>query len=302
MSTELTQKSAVLPGLRLAVLITCFNRVSSTTQCIQALKDQSSLAADLNVFLVDDGSSDGTASAVLEIMPATKILTGDGNLFWCGGMHRAFSEAKKGHYDFYLWLNDDTYLYPDALTRLIKVATEASSEHGGALIVVGSVEEPIIGGLTYGGWRFKRGRFGLNSWEKIPPDLDRPIQCDTMNGNCVLISKEVVHRVGNIDTVFTQAMGDLDYGLRARKNGCGILIAPGYYGTCRINDSVDSWSDKSLTIYKRWKKLLGPKGFPIRSWGAFAYRHKGPLWFFAWMAPYWKFWVDAMTSRLPDRK
>lgn len=40
-----------------------------------------------------------------------------------------------------------------------------------------------------------------------------------MNGNCVFIPSEIVNAIGNLDPIFSHAMGDIDYGLRAQKKG-----------------------------------------------------------------------------------
>ena len=65
---------------------------------------------DLNVYLVDDGSTDGTSEAVKKNFPQVNIIKGDGTLFWNGGMRVAFSKAMESEHDYYLWLNDDTIL------------------------------------------------------------------------------------------------------------------------------------------------------------------------------------------------
>jgi GT2 family glycosyltransferase len=240
---------------------------------------------------VDDGSNDGTASAVSDLFPQATILTGDGNLFWCGGMRWAFEQAIEKKYDFYFWLNDDTNLDHDALARMFDAYRGASARFGEASIIVGSTRDPDTGLFSYGGWRQFRTKLGLISWKQAPPLMDAAVSCDTINGNCVLISKAVVERIGNIDAAFRQGWGDLDYGLRAIKRGCHIQIAPGYYGACRINDGSGLWTQRNLPLSARWKRFLGPKGLPLKAWGVFAYRHKGHLWFLAWLAPYVLFWI-----------
>jgi GT2 family glycosyltransferase len=290
------QDSQNLPGIRIAALMTCHNRVACTTASVRALKAQSVPGVSLDLFLVDDGSSDGTAQAVINIFPQATILTGDGNLFWCGGMRWAFEHAINKHYDFYFWLNDDTNLDQDAVVRMLRTYRETSARWCDAAIIVGSTRDPETGLFSYGGWSQHKQKTGLISWEKTPPHMDMSISCDTINGNCVLIPKAVVDRIGNIDVAFQQGMGDLDYGLRAVKSGCQIQIAPGYYGTCAINDNSGLWMDGSLPIYSRWQKLLGPKGLPVRAWGVFTYRHNGHLWFLSWLSPYILFWFKALSS------
>jgi GT2 family glycosyltransferase len=123
-----------------------------------------------------------------------------------------------------------------------------------------------------------------------------------MNGNCVLISRAVVKINGNLDNHFTHSMGDLDYGLRARTAGCKIVVAPGYYGVCSANDGAGLWTDDRLPLLVRWKKLLGPKGLPIKDWMIFSRRHKGSLWILVGLSPYLLFWVKALLRSLGARR
>jgi len=199
-------------NVRLAVLMTCHNRVANTLDCLEALRKQQPFGASFDLFLVDDGSTDGTARAVQDFFPGAIIIQGDGNLYWCGGMRVAFAQAMQNDYDFYLWLNDDTQLDNDALLRVFHAYADASSQLGDLLIAVGSTRDRESGAVTYGGWRQRAGKLGSISWEKIPPHMKHWIACDTINGNCVLIPRAVVERIGNLDINFIHSMGDLDYG------------------------------------------------------------------------------------------
>ena len=150
--------------------------------------------------------------------------------------------------------------------------------------------------LSYGGWR-RVSALNPAKWAKVEPSHD-PVQCDSMNGNCVLIPWGVAEIVGNIDPAFTHGMGDLDYGFRARKFGCTVWIAPGYVGECDLNCDKGRWADGSLPLRIRWKHMLGPKGLPPREWLLFTYRHSGWLWPICWVNPYVKWWVKGAWRRL----
>ena len=265
----------------IAVLMTCHNRCDTTLACLQALYQQDAI---FDVFLVDDGSSDGTSDAVKTNYPAVKIFEGDGNLFWVGGMRLAFSEALKDGYDYYLWLNDDTILDSNALPNLLN--THQCLVKGGHLnsIVVGSVRDPLTGKLTYGG-RARSSRRWDRKLEPVEPGLE-PIECDTMQGNCVLIPHSVAEKVGNIDAAFIHNLGDLDYGLRACKLGCSVWVAPGYAGSCSQNSVRGSWADTNLTLSKRLKRAFEIKGFPPQAWAVFLKRHSGSFWYIHWLRPY----------------
>ena len=234
----------------------------------------------IEVFLVDDGSTDGTADAVRASFPKVRVLSGDSNLFWCRGMHKAFEIALQGNYDYYLWLNDDTTLRPDALSRLLEC--EAELGHREPVIVVGSTIDAETGELTYGGV-VRSSRFRPTTFRRVVPD-EVPQRCDSMTGNIVLIQSKVAQAVGNLDPVFEHAMGDTDYALRARQLGFEVWLGSGVFGTCDNNPKAGTFLDASLPLSRRWQQMMSRKGLPWRSWLALTRRHAGPLWFlyFAW--------------------
>ncbi|TFI54040.1 glycosyltransferase family 2 protein [Mastigocladus laminosus UU774] len=266
---------------KLAVLITCYNRRDTTLACLQKLEQQD---INLDVYLVDDGCSDGTSDAVKQKYPAVKILKGNGNLFWVGGMQFAFAAALKEGYQYYLWLNDDTLLDPNALTKLLSNHDYLTQQDHPDSIIVGSTRDSVTGKATYGGARRSK-RWYSNKYEFVEPTGELQ-ECDTMFGNCVLIPDSVAQKVGNLDSAFIHTLGDIDYGLRARKLGCSVWIAPGYIGTCSKNSVSGSWVDTKLPVHKRLMKLLQPKGYPIKAWTVFTKRHSGPFWFIYWLLPY----------------
>jgi GT2 family glycosyltransferase len=271
---------------RTAVLITCHNRKPKTLACLDALFNQvipSDLAID--VYLVDDGSTDGTAEAVQQTYPQVKILLGDGTLYWNRGMHKAFAEALQHDYDYYLWLNDDTLLYPDALSCLWKTSHNLAKQGHEKAIIVGSTHHPDTGKLTYGGvvrstwWHpFK--------YRLVEPSTD-PQPAETLNGNCVLIPRAVVQILGNLDPAFSHSIGDTDYGLRAHRQGCSVWVAPGYAGKCQTNPPQGHpWHDPKFTLKQRWQAVTDKKGLPPKESKVFCQRHAGWLWLFYWLLPY----------------
>jgi GT2 family glycosyltransferase len=266
---------------QIAVLMTCYNRRNTTLACLEALYKQE---VTFDVYLVDDGGSDGTSEAVMADYPAVKILKGNGRLFWVGGMRLAFAETLKENYEYYLWLNDDTLLEPNALRNLLNIHSHLIEQGQPNSIIVGSTVDPLTGKPTYGGAVLSRHWYS-NKFEFVEPGQE-PQECDTMYGNCVLIPNSVAQKVGNIDAAFIHTFGDLDYGLRARKLGCSVWAAPGYIGVCSKNSVGGSWADTNLPLYERLKKVLQVKAFPPRAWTVFVKRHSGPFWYIYWFLPY----------------
>ena len=128
--------------LSIATIITCHNRKEKTLTCLTDLMNQDVISdIDLNVYLVDDGSTDSTGNAVKQNFPQVNVLQGDGTLYWNGGMRFAFSEAMKNNYDYYLWLNDDTFLYSNAIKLLLETSNDMKRQKGKDVIVTGTIKD-----------------------------------------------------------------------------------------------------------------------------------------------------------------
>jgi len=260
----------------IAVLIACHNRRSKTLRCLAALHEQHlPEGVGLVVTLVDDGSTDGTGSAVAEAFPDVTVLRGGGSLFWSGAMRRAFDHARQADPSAYLWLNDDVTLAPGALAALWRTHTDLLHQQRGSDIVVGTLREPGSDQLSYGGQRRAPRRGNTLNFERVPPDPDAPVPCDTMNGNLVLLPRGAVERVGHIDPLFTHGMGDYDLGLRARRQGVGVWVAPGVLGECAAHVGPAPWRDRSRPLTERWRLVCSPLGRPPRERWRYAWRHGG---------------------------
>lgn len=270
---------------RIAVLLTCHNRREKTLMCLEGLfQNQLPEKYTLNVFLVDDGSSDGTGGAVKQQFPNVHLIKGDGSLYWNGGMRLAFESAIHQSFDYYLWLNDDVELYPDAIMNLMEDYLNIS-QYAPVSIFVGATHDAVTGSITYSGWRSSDGR--IFSMSKVIPE-HKPVLCNTINGNCVLIPNNVANLVGNLDPVFTHTMGDMDYGFRVVKSGGKIWLASEFVGTCSQNSGENSWRDTRLPLNVRLKRLFGPKGVPVRGWLIFTKRYYGIKWPLYFVSPYLK--------------
>jgi GT2 family glycosyltransferase len=279
----LTVAAAVPARPRLCALLTCFNRREKTLACLAALQVNAERAAvELSAVLVDDASTDGTAAAVRERFPWVQVVVAEGNLYWCRGMHRAYAAALPQGHSYYLWLNDDTTLMPDALSRLLACHSQLQMQTPQPVIVVGSTRDSLGRRTTYGGER--RRHWWPTTFGKVVPPATEPMRVDTFDGNIVLLSRAAAIQVGNLDPHFEHAMGDIDYGLRANRAKVSTWVAPAWHGVCDDNPVEGTYLDTTLPWRRRWALMLGRKGLPVRSWMHFNRQHSGALWpaTFAW--------------------
>lgn len=234
----------------IAALLTVHNRREQTLSCLNKLYAQS--IADnvkLDVFLVDDGCTDGTAQAVNERFPNVQVIPADGSLFWNRGMHKAWEVASQNRdYDYYLWLNDDTQLFDDAIGNLLRLCKEYRDE----IIVVGATQSSMSEKLTYGG-RTENG---------IPPCDGNACEIERFNGNIVLVPRAVYNILGNLDYYYTHSRGDFDYGMRAMKQGIKMYQCGKVLGVCDEHEHIDAWCDPNVPLHKRWRLMFRPNGMP----------------------------------------
>ena len=285
---------------KVVCVLTCFNRKAVTLACLGALEAAGRYAqVELETIVVDDASTDGTAAAIRTQFPSIEVIDGSGTLFWNGGMYVGFGAALQRPTDYYLWLNDDTELFPNALRSLLRQSEQLRQEAGTPVIIVGTTAERSSGRITYGG-RARRSRWRRFKFELVW-DKRQPVPCEAIEGNCVLIPREVAEIIGNFDPTYEHAMGDTDYGLRALSAGFRLFVAAGTVAYCSENSSVGTYHDDSLSLRKRWQLLHSRKGLPVRSWLHFTRRHGGLLWplYFSW--PYIRFFSSALRNLRPHR-
>ena len=228
--------------MKFAVLMACQNRKVVTMTCLSRLLPQ--LGEDDGVYLVDDGSCDGTADAVAGLNDKRiKVITGDGTLYWAKGMRRAWEVAiaERQDWDGYLWLNDDSELRLDAIAKMV-------AANDGEKIVIGELENSkgeIVYGTRSGG---------------------------LFTGNCVLVPRKVYERIGMICGDYSHAWADSDYAMQAKRAG-GAVVSAGVVGNAEGHPIRPSL--KGLTFRKRLKLLRDPKGWNLndlllyrrRNWG-----------------------------------
>ena len=266
----------------LAVLLACHNRRATTLACLDRLRAQQGLSdVTIQVFLVDDGSTDGTAQAVAAAHGDVEILSGSGSLFWCGAMRLAMEQAMRRGFDNYLWLNDDVQLEPQAIARML----ELHRRHERPAVLVGATRDGHSGRVSYGGY-VRTSRWNRLAFKIVPPPQEQPRPVDAMNGQFVLIPHAVAAAVGNLDEKFAQNFGDFDYALRARRRGFEVLLAPGYVGQCGHNPCGMLWREATLPWQRRWQLVTSPRQFPPRQLLRYARRHGGVFWPLLWLLPY----------------
>lgn len=262
--------------MKIAVLLTCHNRVNLTRRCLSLLAKQAHYTAE-HVFLVDDGSTDGTGEMVRGEFPGVNVVQGDGSLFWNGGMRLAWKAAKssKIDFDYYAWLNDDVELFPKAFEVMLKDIAGLGLEGKAVLIGAATVwdEHPEV--ITYGGQCRPDPKRRPLRLALVKPN-GAPQAVDALSGNIVLVSGEAEQLLGNLSAKYVHIFGDNDYSFRAAWHKIPIYLASKVGGSCLANLSDGSALDSSLSRWARFRLIWKErKSVHARDMRQFASTHGG---------------------------
>jgi GT2 family glycosyltransferase len=233
--------------IRTAVILTVHNRKEITLQGLRSLYTAIEVLGTgyiFDVFMTDDGCTDGTGEAVAAEFPDIHIIKGDGSLFWGGGMRLAWNAAIESDvdYDYYLWFNDDSELYDSALKEILD----------------GPSDDCIVTG-AFCDSNHKPSYGGRNRNDQILEPNGATQEVYMMNGNLVLVPPTIYAAIGNITPHLLHGGGDFDYGFRAQKAGYKVLLTKAYVGVAdRHDEFIPKYCNKELGFKKRWDIMHNP--------------------------------------------
>jgi len=215
----------VSTGESVAVVIPSWNSLDLLPPCLNSLRGQSS---DLELMVVDNGSSDGTLDYLRETgIPHLSLPRNVGfapavNL----GVKRTAAET-------ILVLNADTVLEPGSLERL-RAALAADPGLGGVQPRIlqlqdGSPGEVVAAPLYSAGQALTRdGRaFELGAGQPQGPELLREAEVFGVCGAACLLRRQLFDQLGGYDERYVSFYEDVDLNVRARIAGWRFALVPG---------------------------------------------------------------------------
>lgn len=203
------------------VIIPVHNRVSITQACLRTLRTQT-IASQLKVHVVNDGSVDSTRQVLAADFPEVHVIEGDGNLWWTGAVAKALSELQ-GEFredDFILLVNNDARLNPETVEILVRESERLNRAAVAPIALCGS--QAIATGWAAGTAPI------LNDFERQFERLIKEplaIEVKAIYGRCSLIPVEILDVAGNFDAgSFPHYLGDTDFCFRARRKGAKFYV------------------------------------------------------------------------------
>lgn len=243
-----------------ALVIPVHNRRETTLRCLRSLRRIDRSGLEVKIFVIDDGSTDGTSEAIRKEFPEVELITGDGSLHYAAGTNRGIERALAWNPDFVVTMNDDAVYHEDFLQRLIATAQENPRSIVGALLLLWDEPHKVFQvapkwHTLQGGWTF-------------PMDLtaftvsEQPFTVESIVGNCVMFPVDAIREVGLMDEKnFPHGWGDAQYIMSMRKAGWNLFVDPRSLVWCEPNTNPKPL--KELPLGDTARALFKNKRHPL---------------------------------------
>jgi N-acetylglucosaminyl-diphospho-decaprenol L-rhamnosyltransferase len=217
--------------LRLSIIVVSWNTKVFLMDCLASIW-QYMPSVPFEVFVVDNGSSDGTAVAVHEVFPWVKVMANKENRGFATANNQAIRHCA-GQY--ILLLNSDAVLPEGGLETLLRFA----DAHPRAGIVGVKLTDPdgsfqascndfptLCTSLleAWGIVQLIKGRHAYPSYTPSRSETERA--CDWVGGACLLARSEAVRQVGLLDEGFFMNSEEVDWCFRMRQAGWQVWYTP----------------------------------------------------------------------------
>jgi GT2 family glycosyltransferase len=192
-----------------------FNRLALTTRCLESIFNSS--YKNFIVVILDDGSTDNTASYIKNNYPEAIILNGDSTFYWAKGMNTCLKYVliNSRPDDYILMLNNDVEISHLLLSNLLKKSFQLQNECilGSLNLIINSNE--LIENNAFLCKRFlffKTFRAKFQDYSDSNLLREELIKVDTLAAKGAFFSIGTLKKLGFIDDLhFRQYHGDTIY-------------------------------------------------------------------------------------------
>ena len=220
------------------VLLPVHNRREITRKFVRCLAAQT--YQPVHLVLIDDGSSDGTADMVKEIIPDAQIVTGDGSWWWSGCMQHGYNwllQPEPSPADMVLIANDDITYESDFIA--IAVRTLAREPHA---LLGAQLRNLNDDGVRESGVNADMRRFVFRTAESVQ-------QINCLPTRALMLRWADMRRIGGFHPhLLPQYWADYEYTIRACRRGLRCITSPAVAVTADLDttgfrdlDSLVGW-------------------------------------------------------------
>ncbi len=204
---------------RTSVIVVTWNGLHVLRDCIAALQAQT---LPHKLFVVDNGSRDGTRDWLAEHAPQANVIALRHNLGFAGGNNVGLRAARG---DQLVLLNNDTIPPPDFLEQLVQPleSDERIGATAGVLTFAHRPDTVASAGIVVGRDGLHRDLHALTPVAALP---SRPIEIFGASGGAVCYRRAALEDAGLFDERYFNYLEDADLAWRMRLLGWRCVLAP----------------------------------------------------------------------------
>ncbi len=237
------------------IIVVTVNHLDLLKNCLAALYRQD--YKPIEIIVVDNGSTIDIESMVKDEFPGVHIIRNDKNQGFAGGNNRGI-EISKGKY--IALINNDATAEPSWISAMVSVAEADPSIAGVASIIIDGNRPKVLDSFGVGIGMDGMSRQALRSRSVFSPD--KPEDVLLFSGCACLIRRSALKQVGIFDEDFFAYCEDTDLGLRLRRAGWKIILAPGAYVRHFYSMTGGKFSMQKIYWVERNHFWVAIKNFP----------------------------------------
>lgn len=226
-----------------SIITVNFNQADVTRDLLRSL--QSITYPNVEVFVVDNGSSSDDADRLPQEFPNIQYIKTGKNLGFAGGNNVAIEKAKG---DFILLINNDVEVVPGFLEPLVQVFRD----HPKAGFVSPKIVYHNSGERIQYAGSSRINPFtvrGIRTGYMLHDDgaFDHIVKTELGHGACLLVSRDVIHSIGALPEFYFLYFEEHDWTERGKEKGFEVY----YAGTSKVyhKESVSTGKNSPLKTY-----------------------------------------------------
>jgi GT2 family glycosyltransferase len=245
-----------------AVIIINWRAAEQTLACLREVRQQD--YPSIVTIVVENGSGDGSATALAGQATGVTLLALPQNLGFAGGVNRGIAVARAHGAAYVLLLNNDAYLPPDTITRMVDRMQRMANIGIAAPKVYYPGDQRKLWGIGGAMRRSHLAMYGIDTPDVGQYDI---VHVDFVFGCAMIIRMAVIDAIGGMDERYFMYSEDCDFCLRAARAGYdSVLFADlavtheGSASTRGANHLRDYYLIRSrlifLRTYLRWPQMV----------------------------------------------
>ena len=240
--------------------VVAYHNRDEILECLAGLKDRTK-GVDLSLYVVDNGSDDGTPAAVRAAFPDVTVIDNGANLGFGAGHNKVLPLLSSR---YHVMVNPDITLEMDTIGAMVSYM----EDHPEVGLMMPDIMNPdgtrqILPKHDPSWWYMIAGKF-LPSVRKAycrgDEPMDEPTEIEFCSGCFMMIRTELFQKLGGFDELYFLYMEDADLSRRVRKEA-KVIFYPGakavhawHHDSAKSGKALKLHLESARKYFAKWRR------------------------------------------------